>query len=124
MARVVHFEIPVDDPERARAFYERAFGWTFEGWGDEGYWLAGTGDGDIGIGIDGALIRRGEIHAGPVVIVGVASIDDTLAAAEEAGAAVLSGKREIPTVGYAAYVRDPEGNVVGLFEPAQEPAAP
>lgn len=25
--RVVHFEIPYDDGDRARSFYERAFGW-------------------------------------------------------------------------------------------------
>ena len=32
MARVVHFELPADDPERAIAFYEQAFGWKFEKW--------------------------------------------------------------------------------------------
>ena len=27
MSRVVHFEMGVDDPERAVAFYETVFGW-------------------------------------------------------------------------------------------------
>ena len=26
--KVVHFEIPADDLDRARAFYREAFGWT------------------------------------------------------------------------------------------------
>ena len=26
--RVVHFEIPFDDGDRARSFYEKAFGWS------------------------------------------------------------------------------------------------
>ena len=26
--KVVHFEIPADDLDRARAFYQNAFGWT------------------------------------------------------------------------------------------------
>ena len=32
MSRVIHFELPADDPERAIAFYEQAFGWNFEKW--------------------------------------------------------------------------------------------
>ncbi|WP_424204801.1 VOC family protein [Sulfuricaulis sp.] len=32
MPRVVHFELPADDPQRAVAFYEKAFGWTITKW--------------------------------------------------------------------------------------------
>ena len=28
--RIVHFEIPADDPARAMAFYRSAFGWSFD----------------------------------------------------------------------------------------------
>jgi predicted enzyme related to lactoylglutathione lyase len=28
--RIVHFEIPADDPARAIAFYQSAFGWSFD----------------------------------------------------------------------------------------------
>jgi uncharacterized protein len=116
MARVVHFEIPVDDPTRAQRFYQQLFGWDIAGYGDEGYWLATTG-GDGDLGIDGALISRGEIHASPVLVIGVESLDDTVAQAEAAGAEILQGKHPIPTIGYSAYLRDPEGNVVGIFQP-------
>ncbi len=27
MSRVIHFEIPASDPERASAFYKKVFGW-------------------------------------------------------------------------------------------------
>ena len=30
--RIVHFELPADDPARCIKFYERAFGWRFEKW--------------------------------------------------------------------------------------------
>lgn len=33
MAKVIHFEIPADDPDRAVAFYTQAFGWKIESWG-------------------------------------------------------------------------------------------
>jgi len=30
--RVVHFEIPSDNPEKAIAFFQTAFGWNFQKW--------------------------------------------------------------------------------------------
>ncbi len=40
MSRVVHFEIPADDPARAVKFYEKVFGWKFQKWeGPMEYWL-------------------------------------------------------------------------------------
>lgn len=53
--KVVHFEIPVDDGDRAVAFYARALGWGLERWGPLEYWTTAAGDGD---GIGGALTRR------------------------------------------------------------------
>lgn len=122
MAKVVHFEVPVDDPDRAREFYASLFGWKLDAYGDEGYWLATAGQPDD-LGVDGALIRRGDIHASPVIVIGVESVEETLAAAERAGAAVLMGKETIPTVGYSAYLRDTEGNVIGIFEPDDQAGA-
>jgi uncharacterized protein len=115
MAKVVHFEIPVHDADRAREFYRSAFGWDIAGWGEGGYWLATTGPEDEA-GVHGALIDRSALHAAPVVVIGVGSVDASLARVTEAGGEVLLGKQAIPSVGYSAYVRDPEGNVVGLFE--------
>lgn len=58
MSRVVHFEIPADDPERSIKFYETVFGWTIEKWdGPIEYWLIITGDEDKP-GIDGGLAHR------------------------------------------------------------------
>jgi len=43
-ARIVHFEIPADDPQRAAAFYKKAFGWKIEKWpGPMEYWMVTTG---------------------------------------------------------------------------------
>jgi uncharacterized protein len=116
MPKVVHFEIPVDDAERAAAFYTGTFGWDVQGWGDQPYWLVTAGAEDEP-GADGALIGRGELHTSPVVVVGVASVDETIAAARDAGGEILADKQEVPGVGYAAYLRDSEGNTIGIFEP-------
>jgi catechol 2,3-dioxygenase-like lactoylglutathione lyase family enzyme len=45
MARVVHFELAADDPERAVKFYQQVFGWQIHKWdGPQDYWLATTGE--------------------------------------------------------------------------------
>jgi hypothetical protein len=45
MPRVVHFELPVDEPERAAHFYRSVFGWQINKWeGPEDYWLIKTGE--------------------------------------------------------------------------------
>ena len=41
--------------------------------------------------------------------------------APSAGGAVLQGKQLVPGVGWSAYLRDSEGNTVGLFQ--SDPAA-
>ena len=115
MSKVVHFEIPVDDAERAQRFYSSVFGWTIEGWGEEPYWLVTAGDEDE-MGADGALLQRSEVHAAPVVIVGVDDIDAALQRATDAGAKLVHGKNAVPGMGWSGYVEDPEGNVIGVWQ--------
>ena len=119
MSKIVHFEIPVDDPPRAIAFYRDALGWDISGYGDEQYWLVRAGAPDEA-GADGALIARGDLHRSPVLVAGVGDIDAVLARVRAAGGEVVSDRAAVPGVGWAAYVRDPEGNVVGLFQPDED----
>ena len=117
MSRVIHFELPVDDIERASSFYKEVFGWhTQAGDPGEGYWLVTTGPDDTP-GINGGFIAR-KFAPQLVNILGVDSVDDAVKRAEAAGAKLVRAKKEIPTVGWAAYIEDTEGNVVGLFEAA------
>lgn len=115
MAKVVHFEIPVDDADRATAFYQEVLGWQINGWEGQPYWLVTAGPEDEP-GADGALTPRGDIHASPVLIAAVDDIERTLELAERAGGSVLQGKLSIPGMGWSAYLRDSEGNTVGLFQ--------
>src|SRR5213078_3335736 len=62
MARVIHFEIHAENPDRAVKFYKDLFGWEFTKWdGPQPYWLIKTGpDGQPGIN-GGMVPRRGTI---------------------------------------------------------------
>ena len=58
MPRIVHFDIPSDNPERAQKFYSQVFGWKFDKWnGPMEYWMVNTGD-DKQPGINGGLGKR------------------------------------------------------------------
>jgi predicted enzyme related to lactoylglutathione lyase len=114
-SRVMHFDIPIDDSDRAGAFYRDVFGWTVTKWGPMEYWTMTTGA-EPGPGAEGALTPRAEAPEGVVVYVGVDDIDDAMVRVTEAGGTMLTEKMPIPTVGWSARLRDSEGNVIGLFQ--------
>lgn len=115
MAKTVHFEIPADDPQRASMLYHDALGWEISRFGDEPYWLVRAGA-DNEPGANGALVAREDLHRNPVVIAGVEDIDDVLSRVEPCGGKVAQGKLPVPGMGWSAYVRDSEGNTIGLFQ--------
>jgi uncharacterized protein len=113
-SRPSHFEIPVDDPDRAEKFYSTVFGWTFQRYegAPQYYGMAHTGD--EAPGIDGALYQRGE-QDGTQLTMSVDSIEDSMKTIEDAGGSVVQGKTPIPSMGYFAVCTDTEGNKIGLF---------
>jgi predicted enzyme related to lactoylglutathione lyase len=120
MPRPIHFEIHADDMDRAQAFYEILFGWTFRSWGDEAYRLVLTGEGP---GIDGGMVRRrgappvgGEPLGSWVCTVDVEDVDAYVARAQAQSGQVAVPKMAVPGVGWLAYVKDTEGNILGLMQ--------
>lgn len=128
MSRVVHFEIHAADPERAMAFYRKLFNWEFTRWhGPMDYWLIRTGEAPAP-GIDGGLVRRmgglpalGAAVNAFICTVDVSDLDGALGRVEAAGGSHAHPKMPIPGVGWLAYVKDPEGNILGLMQ--NDPAA-
>lgn len=128
---VVHFELPADDENRARKFYSSVFGWGFQVMPEMEYSLAMTTPMDeqgrpaVAGSINGGLFRRGDLTA-PVVTVDVEDIDAALEQIVAGGGSVHRAKMEVPGMGWNAYFKDTEGNVVGLWQnaaPAPETSA-
>jgi predicted enzyme related to lactoylglutathione lyase len=116
MSRVVHFEIPADDPQRAIHFYEEAFGWKFEKWeGPMEYWLISTGPQDEP-GIDGGLAPRQDPETRVENTIDVASVEEAVAKVEAIGGKVIRPKSAVPGVGWLAYCEDTEGNRFGIMQ--------
>ncbi|MBM7567064.1 VOC family protein [Paenibacillus sacheonensis] len=126
MGKVVHFEIHVDDMERAKAFYGEVFGWTYEDWsGYAGmpYWGAITGDPGA-MGINGALMQRkgpspqqGQPLNGYACTLGVGDYDATEAKILAHGGKLALAKYALPGMAWQGYYIDTEGNTFGIHQP-------
>ena len=121
--RVVHFEVPFDDAERARAFYAEAFDWKLMPMPEMSYTLVTTGPSDQGPPsepgfINGGMFQRGEPTAGPVITVEVDDIDLALERIGSLGGSTVEAKQQVGDMGFSAYFKDPEGNLMGLWQNA------
>ena len=79
------------------------------------YWMITTGP-DSEPGINGGLMPRQDAQQPCVNTVGVANLDETLAAAVANGAQVALPRMAVPGVGWLAYILDPEGHLLGMMQ--------
>lgn len=113
--RIVHFEIPCNQPEKTIRFFEEAFDWKFQKFGEEDYWLAITGNNE-GPGINGAVMRKRDPNQPIVNSIDVPNMDAAIRRVAGAGGLIVVPKMPIPTVGWLAYFKDPDGNIHGLYQ--------
>jgi predicted enzyme related to lactoylglutathione lyase len=120
--RVVHFEIPYDDGDRARKFYADAFGWNINEIPDMHYTMVQTGPStDEGLQaeagfIGGGMLKRESPTDRPVITIDVEDIDVALEKIESLGGTKILGRQNVGEMGYAAYFKDVEGNLMGLWQ--------
>lgn len=111
-----HFDVPADDVERARRFYERVFGWRFEPWGPPDFYMIHTGT-DADPGIHGSLSKRHEPlsgkggRSGYECTIGVDDLAPIKAAIVANGGTIVLDEYEIVGVGRLIRFQDTEGNV-------------
>lgn len=128
-ATVQHFEIPVDDLDRAAAFYRRAFGWEIRplSWDGPAYRtvrmppseLPSSGPAPPPEPVGGGLLGREDLGADhPLLVIHVegATLGEVLERIEEAGGEVVQPPRPVGEMGSWARFRDSEGNLLGLWE--------
>jgi predicted enzyme related to lactoylglutathione lyase len=116
MPRVIHFEIAVDDTDRASKFYTTVFGWKINKWeGPIEYWLVSTDDGNEH-GINGAIMKREDPNTSTINTIDVSNVLDFMDSVKKNGGTVLTEKMTVPGVGYFAYCKDTEGNTFGIME--------
>lgn len=125
MKKVVHFEIPTDDLERAKEFYS-IFDWQITDWPmPDGTVVTGARTTAVNEetfqplepgAINGMLVPRDEVSTTPCVTINVPSIDDYMEKIKAAGGKLIKEKQTVENMGSYAYFSDTEGNLVGLWE--------
>lgn len=119
---VTTFEIHASDPARLQAFYSKTLGWSFleHTFGATKFWEIISGEN----GASGRMIQRmgpapvdGAPVMGGVITAEVSNIDNAMQSGLAAGGIEALPKFPLPGVGWAGYLKDPDGNVFGLFQP-------
>ena len=119
MAKVVHFEIPAEDPVRTVDFFSKVFGWKFNRWGEMEYYLSESGPADEP-GIEGAVMKWNSPNQPIVNTIQVADMATTIQAIIDNGGEIVVPLQEIPDVGTNCYFKDPSGYIHGVMQPDLE----
>jgi hypothetical protein len=110
---VVHWELMVNDQQKAIAFYSAVFDWEIDQTSMPGYPMVLTGAEPPG----GMMLKPVQVPTCALnTYFGVDDIEATLAKAVAAGATVLAPKTEVAGVGYWAMFLDPDGIPIGIFQ--------
>ena len=118
---IVHFEIPADDVQRARKFYEEALGWKITDPWNMRYFLVETRQ-EGQPGINGGLMARKDPSQPFMNYIAVDSIEDACKKVEAAGGTIALPKTEIGSgMGWVAAFKDTEGNLLGFHETPKKP---
>ena len=127
MNKVVHFEIPFDDAERAKTFYSEVFDWGMQDMPEMDYIVARTAETDENYmvkepgAINGGMYKRSEgLAKSPVLVINVDSIDEHLEKITAAGGKITREKTEVGDMGLYAQAEDTEGNIIGIWEDLQK----
>jgi uncharacterized protein len=117
-------ELLTSDPEAGAGFYSKVLGWNAQPWaGDAGYTMLASASGPVG---GARVVGKDPLAstAGPnwLSYVGVPDLALALATVEGNGGRVLHPTTSIPDGGRYAVIADPQGGVIGLYEPAGDMA--
>ncbi len=109
---IAHVEIPSSDLDQTKTFLNKVFGWEFKPFGT-GYMLFNNHKG-IMVG----LRQVEKVNSGDTTVfhVNVSNIDETLSAVKENGGSIFKEKAVIPAMGWYALLKDPQGNIIGLYQ--------
>ena len=111
-----HIEIPTSSVDAAKRFYGGMFGWSFTDVPEMKYTIYKTGEDEVG----GGFFNPPE--GTPRTITNYITVTDLEAATKkvpELGGKVCTERMEVPGMGWFRIVNDPEGNSMGLWQPAQ-----
>ena len=129
MPTIVHFEIPANDIERAKKFYNDLFGWKIEKWPgtDDSqltsaatgqpmeYWLITTTDDKGNKALGGGMMKRQTPQQPNINYIDVKPVDEYSSKVEKIGGKVVVPKKAVPGMGTSVCL-DTENNAFAIWE--------
>jgi predicted enzyme related to lactoylglutathione lyase len=124
--RFVWHELFCNDAGAATAFYSRVMGWQAQPFSPGSPYLLFSDKG--GRALAGAMALSDEARALGTTphwrgYIGASDVDAIVAQASRLGARILEPARDMPAVGRAAMLADPQGARFGVFRPLNDPGA-
>ena len=130
MPTIVHFEIPSDDIERSKKFYNDLFGWKIEKLASADnsqltsaadgqpmeYWMVTTTDDEGNKALGGGMMKRLMPEQRITNYINVKSVDEYSSKVEKVGGKVVAPKHAVPGMGYFALCLDTENNSFAIWE--------
>lgn len=122
---VCHFEIPADEPKRAAEFYRGLFDWDIRAWDSadnkaEIHMIDTIPRDETGKlirpGVNGMIMKRQNPHQPFANYISVEDIDAYGAKLQKLGGQIIMPKTPVPGMGWFLYFKDPEGNILALWQ--------
>ncbi len=113
------FEIPVNDIDRAKNFYEKLLGITLKRQDVPDYKMVWFPMNDGAKGASGALMQGTgyDVNSrGVVIYFTCPDMDGALERAKGMGSTIVLNKKDIGEWGYISWLTDSEGNTIGLHK--------
>jgi len=127
VGEVQHFEIPYVKADRAKRFYGKVFGWKMNEVPEMEYTTVMTGPSDekgmptkLSM-VNGGMMKKSPKVKSPTVTITVDDIEKALDQVKEEGGKVVMKKQQVGDMGWTAYIKDTEGNVIGLWQRSGKP---
>jgi len=120
MNGLTHFEIPVNDIDKAKEFYSNLFDWEFNFIEEMNYLMFTTTseDGKSKVG-GGIFMKQNESHT-ITNYINVKSVDESAKKVEELGGKNVVPKTAVPGMGWFVHFTDIDGNLLALWESDSE----
>lgn len=120
-----HFEIPYENLERIKTFYSSVFGWELIDMPEMDYTLVYTTAVDrkhnstTPGAVNGGFTKRNPVQAQPTLVITIKDIKETIKEIKNNNCELLGDVMPVENMGLYQLFKDPEGNVLGVFQPLQ-----
>ncbi|HLC31353.1 MAG TPA: VOC family protein [Candidatus Nanoarchaeia archaeon] len=123
MDSVVHFEIPAENLERAQQFYKTCFNWQIQPMPAMKYTILRTGQTNektympekTGF-INGGMMQRTPPIQSPIITINVENMQQAIETIKQNQGTLIKEPFVVEGMGIAAYFKDTEDNILGLWQ--------